>query len=65
MTLFFEAGSAWNDSVSQRTFKSGGLEFLFEVRAGYLLGLQARAGIARGFEAPGATIGYLQVGRSF
>jgi len=65
MTLFFEAGSAWNDSASQRYFKSGGVELLFEVRAGYLLGLQARAGIARGFEAPGATVGYLQVGRSF
>ena len=65
MTLFFEAGSAWNDSASQRYFKSAGVELLFEVRAGYLLGLQARAGIARGFEAPGGTVGYLRVGRSF
>lgn len=65
MSAFLETGSAWNDGASQRYFNSGGLELLAEVRAGYLLGLQLRAGIAKGFEAPGATIGYLQVGRSF
>jgi hypothetical protein len=65
MSVFFETGSAWNDSAAQRYFNSGGLELLAEVRAGYLLGLQFRAGVARGFEAPGTTIGYLQVGRSF
>jgi surface antigen Omp85-like protein len=65
MTVFFDVGSAWNDGAAQRTFKSAGLEFLAEVRAGYLLGLQYRAGVARGFEAPGATVAYLQIGRSF
>ena len=65
MSVFFETGSAWNDGASQRYFNSGGLELLAEVRAGYLLGLQFRAGVAKGFEAPGATIGYLQAGRSF
>jgi len=65
MTAFFDIGSAWNEGASQRYFKSGGLELLFEPRAGYLLGLQARAGIAKGFEAPGGTVGYLRVGRSF
>jgi hypothetical protein len=65
MSVFLETGSAWNDSAAQRYFNSGGLELLSEVRAGYLLGLQFRAGVAKGFEAPGATIGYLQVGRSF
>ena len=65
MSVFLETGSAWNDGASQRYFNSGGLELLAEVRAGYLLGLQFRAGVAKGFAAPGATIGYLQVGRSF
>ena len=65
MSVFFDVGSAWNDGASQRTFKSAGLEFLAEVRAGYLLGLQYRAGVARGFELPGGTVAYLQIGRSF
>ena len=65
LTVFAEAGSAWNDGAAQRFFKSAGLELLTEVRAGYLLGLQARLGIAKGFEAPGGTVGYLQVGRAF
>ena len=65
MSLFLETGSAWNDSAGQRFFNSGGLELLAEVRAGYLLGLQLRAGVAKGFEAPGQTVGYLKVGRSF
>lgn len=65
MTMFFDIGSAWSDGAAQRYFRSGGLELLAEVRAGYLLGLQFRAGVAKGFETPGATIGYLEVGRSF
>jgi len=65
MTLFFDVGSAWNDSASQRYFKSGGWKLLFEVRAGYLLACwraRDRPGV---FEAPGASRRYLQVGRSF
>jgi hypothetical protein len=31
----------------------------------YLFGLHARAGIAKGTDAPGKTTGYLKVGRSF
>jgi hypothetical protein len=65
MSVFLETGSAWNDAAAQRFLNSGGVELLAEVRAGYLLGLQLRAGLAKGFEAPGATIGYLKVGRSF
>jgi hypothetical protein len=65
LTVFFEAGSAWNDAASQRVFRSGGLELLSEIRLGYLLPLQLRAGIAKGFETPGATVGYLKLGRSF
>jgi len=65
MSVFLETGSAWNDAAAQRFLNSGGVELLAEVRAGYLFGLQLRAGLAKGFEAPGATIGYLKVGRSF
>jgi hypothetical protein len=65
LTVFVEAGSAWTDAAAQRVFRSGGLELLSEIRVGYLLPLQLRAGIAKGFETPGATIGYLQLGRSF
>jgi hypothetical protein len=38
---------------------------LSEVRLGYLFGVQLRAGVAKGFEAPGRTVAYLRVGRSF
>ena len=65
LTVFFEAGSAWNDAALQRTFKSGGVELLSELRLGYLLPLQVRAGVAKGFETPGIKVGYLKIGRSF
>jgi hypothetical protein len=65
LTAFFEAGSAWNDAASRRVFRSGGLELLSELRLGYVLPLQLRAGVAKGFEAPGMTVGYLKIGRSF
>jgi hypothetical protein len=65
LTVFVEAGSAWTDAAAQRVFKSAGLELLAEVRVGYLLPLLLRAGLAKGFETPGTTVGYLQLGRSF
>jgi len=65
MSVFFDIGSAWNDGAAQRYFKSAGLELLAELRLGYLLPLQYRMGVARGFELPGATVAYLQIGRSF
>lgn len=65
MSVFVDVGSAWNDAAAQRYFKSAGVELLAEVRVGYLLGLQYRAGVARGFELPGGTVAYLQLGRSF
>jgi len=65
LTVFVEAGSAWTDAAAQRVFRSAGLELLAEVRVGYLLPLLLRAGVAKGFETPGATVGYLQLGRSF
>ena len=65
LTVFLETGSAWNDAAGQRWFRSGGLELLSGLRLGYLLPLQVRAGVAKGFEAPGMTVGYLKIGREF
>ncbi len=64
MSVFTEAGAAW-DNAPQHWYKSGGMELLYEARAGYLLGVQLRIGVAKGFEAPGRTEGYVRLGRSF
>ena len=64
MSVFTEAGAAW-DNDPQRWYKSAGIELLSEVRFGYLFGLQLRAGVAKGFEAPGRTEGYVRLGHSF
>jgi hypothetical protein len=32
---------------------------------GYLIGLHARVGIAKGLDERGETVGYLRIGRSF
>ena len=64
MSVFTEAGAAW-DNAPQHWYKSAGVELLYEARAGYLLGAQLRIGVARGFEAPGRTEGYVRLGRSF
>jgi hypothetical protein len=64
MSVFTEAGAAWDDAP-RHWYKSGGMELLYEARAGYLLGAQLRIGLARGFEAPGGTEGYVRLGRSF
>jgi hypothetical protein len=64
MNVFTEAGSAW-DQAPQRWYKSAGIELLSEARFGYLFGWQLRAGVAKGFEAPGRTQGYVRFGRSF
>ena len=65
LAVFVDAGAAWSDGASQHYFKSGGIEVLSEVRLGYLLPLQFRVGVAKGFEAPGGTIAYVKLGRSF
>ncbi len=64
MSVFTEAGAAWDDAP-RHWYKSGGMELLYEARAGYLLGAQLRVGVAKGFEAPGGTEGYVRLGRSF
>ncbi len=63
--MFTDAGSAWDGGAARHWYKSGGLELLSEFRAGYLLGAQLRVGVAKGFEAPGQTVAYLKIGRSF
>ena len=65
VSVFFDAGAAWENGAPQRYFKSAGVELLSEVRLGYQLGAQLRAGVAKGFETPGRTVAYLHVGRSF
>jgi hypothetical protein len=65
MSVFFDTGAAWESGASQRYFKSAGVELLSEVRLGYQLGAQLRAGVAKGFETPGRTVAYLRIGRSF
>jgi hypothetical protein len=65
MSLFFDIGAAWDSGASPDYHRGVGIELLSEVRFGYLLGLQVRAGVARGLDDPGKTVGYLRVGRSF
>src|SRR5207248_757807 len=54
MSVFTEAGAAW-DNAPQHWYKSGGVELLYEARAGYLWGAQLGIGVAKGFEAPRGT----------
>jgi hypothetical protein len=65
MSLFLDIGAAWDSGASPDYHRGVGIELLSEVRFGYLLGLQVRAGVARGLDDPGKTMGYLRVGRSF
>ncbi len=65
VAAFVDSGSAWETGAPQHTFRGVGLELLSELRLGYLFGLQLRAGVAKGLEAPGSTVGYLRIGRSF
>lgn len=65
-TFFFEAGGAWDTSDGPDRWRRGvGFELLGEVKLLYALGLQLRAGVARGLDAPKGTRGYLTVGRAF
>ncbi|MGB5079506.1 MAG: hypothetical protein WBO23_02050 [Burkholderiales bacterium] len=65
MSVFVDAGAAWDAGETPAYYKSGGVELLSELRAGYLFGAQIRIGFAKGFEAPGRKVGYIRVGRSF
>jgi hypothetical protein len=65
MSVFFDIGAAWDKGESPDYFRGTGVEFIVEPRFGYLFGLQARAGVARGLDGPGETKWYMRVGRSF
>lgn len=65
-TFFFDAGGVWNSGNGPERWQRGvGFELLGEVRLLYALGLQLRAGVARGLDEPKGTRGYLTVGRAF
>jgi hypothetical protein len=65
MSLFFDIGAAWDQGESPDYHRGVGIELLSELRFGYLFGLQARAGVARGLDGPGETKWYVRIGRSF
>ena len=65
LNLFTDIGAAWERDGRLDYHRGVGVELMSEVRFGYLFGLQARAGIARGIDEPGRTTAYLRVGRSF
>ncbi|MFL6574685.1 MAG: hypothetical protein ACJ8G4_23230, partial [Burkholderiales bacterium] len=65
LNLFVDVGAAWQPDSRADYHRGVGAELITEVRVGYLAGLQARAGIARGVDDPGRTTGYLRVGRAF
>lgn len=64
--VFADVGGAWNDGNGPDRWRRGvGVELLGEVKLLYALGLQLRAGVARGLDAPQGTRAYLTAGRSF
>jgi hypothetical protein len=65
MNLFMDVGAAWQRGASPDYRRGFGVEFMVEPRFGYVFGLQARAGVARGIDEGGSTRWYLRVGRSF
>jgi hypothetical protein len=65
LNLFADVGAAWERDTRPDYHRGFGVELMSELRFGYLLGLHARAGIAKGTGALGKTTGYLKVGRSF
>jgi hypothetical protein len=65
LNLFADVGAAWEPGTRPDYRRGLGLELMSELRGGYLFGLHARAGIARGIDAPGKTTGYLKIGRAF
>ena len=60
-----DVGAAWQRGESPDYHRGFGAELLAEPRFGYVFGLQARAGVARGIDEGGSTRWYLRVGRSF
>jgi hypothetical protein len=66
LNLFVDVGAAWEHGDRPDYHRGVGAELVSEPRFGYLFGgFQLRAGIAKGVDAPGRTLAYLRVGRSF
>jgi hypothetical protein len=65
LTLFFDVGAAWEQDTSPDYHRGVGAELISEPRFGYLFGLQARAGVAKGLDPTGSTKIYLRFGRAF
>jgi len=65
LNVFMDIGAAWEQGESPDYHRGIGAELMSEPRFGYVFGLQARMGIARGLDQSGSTKIYLRVGRSF
>jgi hypothetical protein len=65
LNVFFDVGAAWEQGHSPDYHRAVGAELMSEPRFGYLFGLQARMGVARGLDQSGSTKFYLRAGRSF
>jgi len=65
LNLFTDIGAAWEHGAAPDYHRGIGAELMSEPRFGYVFGLQARAGIARGLDQAGSTKVYLRVGRAF
>jgi hypothetical protein len=66
LAAFFDIGGAWSSGSGPDRWRRGaGVELLGDVQLLYALGLQLRAGVARGLDAPKGTRAYLTLGRSF
>jgi hypothetical protein len=63
---FFDIGGAWDTGNRPRDYYRGvGIEVLAELKLLYSLGLQVRAGVAQGLDAPKGTRAYFTLGRGF
>ena len=65
LSLFYDLGAAWDRGADPDYHRGIGVEIMTEPLLGYLLGWQARAGVAKGLDAGGSTNYYLRAGRSF
>jgi outer membrane protein assembly factor BamA len=65
LNVFFDAGAAWDQGTAPHYHRGVGAELMTEPRIGYLFGLQARIGAAKGLDATGSTKIYLRAGRAF
>lgn len=63
--LFWEAAKAWDVGDDARSFRAVGFEALAEIKLGYLLGLQLRAGVAKALDGDKDSRAYARIGRAF